>query len=86
MLVGDDSKAEESLIACCEELGKKKEKTEEKWDPRESSDKTGAAVEFKVPPLKLLLLKMLENQGEEEFAEGLKARKIVKAIKAKMKP
>ena len=32
------------------------------------------------------LEKILVNHGEEEFEEGLKARKTVKAMKAEMKP
>jgi hypothetical protein len=34
----------------------------------------------------VLVLKILVNQGEDEFGEGLNAKKIVKATKANMKP
>lgn len=67
---------------CCgDELsGKKYEKIEVKWDPLESL--------AELVPLLLLLLpaKMLENQGEAELEEGLKAKKTVKATKANTNP
>ncbi|KAL5748747.1 hypothetical protein ACOSQ2_026044 [Xanthoceras sorbifolium] len=34
----------------------------------------------------MLVVKMLVNQGEEEFEEGLKAKKTVKATNANMNP